>query len=96
MPKDFSIETVDHLANLSMISLTENEKIKLSNELNVIIDAVKKVSELDLKNVKSSTNPILLENIYRDDIKKNSIPTDLVLKNAHNIQNNQFKVSKIS
>jgi aspartyl-tRNA(Asn)/glutamyl-tRNA(Gln) amidotransferase subunit C len=93
--KHFNIDTIKHLADLSQVELSENEQVKLSLELNVIIDAVSKVSELDLSNVAPLNNPIELENVYRDDEIKKGLSTEEALKNAPEQQDNQFKTSKI-
>jgi aspartyl-tRNA(Asn)/glutamyl-tRNA(Gln) amidotransferase subunit C len=95
MSENFDNDIVSHLANLAQIDLTNDEKFKFSTQLNSIVDKVKKISKLDLKNVETLTNPIHLENVYRKDEIKPSISREKALKNAPQTQDNQFKVAKV-
>jgi aspartyl-tRNA(Asn)/glutamyl-tRNA(Gln) amidotransferase subunit C len=95
MSNNFDIDLITHLSKLSCIELDNFEKEKLTKELNTIISAVEKVSELELNDVIVSNNPIRLSNILRDDIPKKSISVEDALKNAPDSENDQFKVPKI-
>ncbi len=87
-----SKEEVIHVANLSRLTLTENEVGTYTEQLNSILDFMKKLNELDTTDIKPTSHAITINNAYRDDEVRESIPKDTALKNAPQKQNEQFKV----
>src|SRR5918999_222570 len=62
-----SREQVLHVAELARLALTEEEVERLGAQLNAILDAVSKVSELDLSDVPPTSHPLDLVNVWRAD-----------------------------
>lgn len=58
---------VEHVANLSRIELTEEEKEKFERDLSTILDFVGKLNEVNTENVKPLTGGTMLEHIMRKD-----------------------------
>ena len=75
-------DTVQYVANLARIKLGEGEIENLSGQLAKVLDYIDKLSELDLSNIQPTSHVLPLMNVYRDDVKKKSLPVDETLKNA--------------
>ena len=77
-----SREQVLHVANLARLALTEEEVARFTDQLDAILDAVGKVSELDLADVEPTSHPLDLVNVWRDDDPLPSLPVEDVYANA--------------
>lgn len=86
---------VEHIALLSRLSFTEEEKEKFSKQLSQILDHVEKIGELDLTGVEATSHVIDLRDIFREDDEIPSIPREAALKNAPHSEREQFKVPRI-
>lgn len=65
-----SEELLARVAELSRIRLNEEEKKKFLKQLNDILDAFRKIEEVDVENVAPSFQPIELKNSMRKDMPK--------------------------
>ena len=77
-----SREDVLHVAQLARLELTEEEVERLAGQLSAILDAVGKVSELDLADVPPTSHPLELVNVWAEDEARPSLPVDDALANA--------------
>ena len=59
-------EEVLHVAKLARLELTDDEVERLTGELSAILEAVSKVSELDLSDVPPTSHPLELVNAWAD------------------------------
>jgi aspartyl-tRNA(Asn)/glutamyl-tRNA(Gln) amidotransferase subunit C len=75
-------EQVLHVAKLAHLDLTEEEIERFGEQLSAILEAVSKVSELDLADVPPTSHPLDLVNVWRDDEPRPSLPPDDVFANA--------------
>ena len=87
-----SREQVLHVAKLARLALTEEELERLVGQLDAILDAVSKVSELDLSDVPPTSHPLDLVNVLADDEPRPSLPRDVALGNAPQPENGAFRV----
>ena len=87
-----SREQVLHVASLAHLDLTETEVEKFGEQLNAILDAVSKVSELDLSDVPPTSHPLDLVNVWRDDEPRPSLPLDRTFANAPDRERDHFRV----
>jgi len=85
-------EEVLHVAKLARLELTDDEVERLTGELSAILEAVSKVSELDLSDVPPTSHPLALVNALRDDEPHESLPLDQVFANAPAREADLFKV----
>jgi aspartyl-tRNA(Asn)/glutamyl-tRNA(Gln) amidotransferase subunit C len=85
-------EQVVHVARLARLDLTEEELERLTGQLGAILDAVSKVSELELADVPPTSHPLELVNVWADDEPHESLPLDDVLRNAPSSENGMFRV----
>jgi aspartyl-tRNA(Asn)/glutamyl-tRNA(Gln) amidotransferase subunit C len=85
-------EQVEHVARLAHLALTDDEVERLTGELGAILDAVGKVSELDLTGVEPTSHPLDLVNVARVDEPEPSLPREEALANAPDVEGGFFKV----
>ena len=87
-----SREEVLHVAKLAHLDLTDEEVEKFSEQLSAILDAVSKVSELDLSDVPPTSHPLDLVNVWREDEPGPSLSLDDVFANAPAREDDFFRV----
>jgi aspartyl-tRNA(Asn)/glutamyl-tRNA(Gln) amidotransferase subunit C len=85
-------DDVLHVAELARLALTEEEIERLLGELTAILEAVGKVSELDLTDVPPTSHPLDLENVWADDEPRPSLAVDEVFANAPAREGDFFRV----
>ncbi|KJU82223.1 Glu-tRNAGln amidotransferase, C subunit [Candidatus Magnetobacterium bavaricum] len=90
-----SQKDVHHIAALSRLSLTEEEKELFGSQLNDILLYVNKLNELDTTDVPPTSHVVPLQNIFRDDTLQQSIALDDALANAPDRTGNFYRVPKI-
>ena len=81
-----------HVARLARLDLSEAEVARLQLELSAILDAVSKVSELDLDDVPPTSHPLELVNVLRLDEPRDSLPLEDVFANAPQREADLFRV----
>jgi aspartyl-tRNA(Asn)/glutamyl-tRNA(Gln) amidotransferase subunit C len=79
---NLSRSDVEHVAHLARLGLTDDELGRLEGQLNHIVDQYSKLAELDTEAIPPTAQTIELENILRDDVARDSLPVEVVLRNA--------------
>jgi aspartyl-tRNA(Asn)/glutamyl-tRNA(Gln) amidotransferase subunit C len=87
-----SREQVLHVAELARLALTDEELERLGAQLGAILEAVGKVSELDLADVEPTSHPLDLVNVWGEDEPRPSLPLDAALANAPEREGGTFRV----
>ena len=87
-----SREQVLHVAELARLALTEDEVERFTDQLGAILEAVGKVSELELADVEPTSHPLRLVNVWRGDEPRPSLPVDEALANAPDAERGAFRV----
>ena len=87
-----SREQVLHVASLAHLDLSDEEVERLGEQLNAILEAVSKVSELDLADVPPTSHPLELVNVSRPDESRPSLPLEAVFANAPEREDDHFRV----
>lgn len=90
----FDIELTKHLAELSKLSFSGSELLKINGEMSEIINLMDTVKDFDRSSDTHELKPALYENT-RDDIVKESSPTEDIIKNAKAVKDNAFTVPKV-
>jgi aspartyl-tRNA(Asn)/glutamyl-tRNA(Gln) amidotransferase subunit C len=85
-------DEVLHVARLARLALTDDEVERLGGELNAILEAVGKVSELDLDEVEPTSHPLALVNVWAEDEPRPSLPLEEALANAPERVGDFFRV----
>ncbi|AYO31050.1 Asp-tRNA(Asn)/Glu-tRNA(Gln) amidotransferase subunit GatC [Biomaibacter acetigenes] len=88
-------ETVEHVANLARLYLSEEEKAEMTEKLNSILDYMEKLNELDTSQVQPTAHVIPIKNVFREDRIWESLPLKETLKNAPDRDENFFRVPRI-
>ena len=88
-------DVVRHLAGLARIALTEDEIVKLTGELDVILASIDKVSEVATADVRGTSHPIPLTNVYRDDVPGPTLTTAEALAGAPDHDGSRFRVTAL-
>ena len=85
-------QEVLHVARLARLALREDEVERLTRELDAILDAVSKVSELDLADVPPTSHPHDVVNVWDEDEPQPCLSADDALVNAPEREGDFFKV----
>jgi aspartyl-tRNA(Asn)/glutamyl-tRNA(Gln) amidotransferase subunit C len=87
-----SREQVLHVAKLARLALSEEEVDRFSEQLNAILEAIGKVSELDLSDVPPTSHPLALVNVVDADEPRPSLALEQALSNAPESESGAFRV----
>jgi aspartyl-tRNA(Asn)/glutamyl-tRNA(Gln) amidotransferase subunit C len=90
-----SREDVIHVAHLARLEIPEDEIDRVREELGAILEAVGKVSELDLDGVEPTSHPLDVVNVYGEDEPRPSLPREDALRNAPDPANGAFRVPAV-
>ncbi len=88
-------ETIENVANLARLNLTEQEKEKLTSDLAGILAWVDKLNELDTANVEPLSHILPVKNVFREDKVEKSYDREKILANAPSSEDGCFKVPKV-
>jgi aspartyl-tRNA(Asn)/glutamyl-tRNA(Gln) amidotransferase subunit C len=88
-------EQIQHIAVLSRLNLSEEEKDLFGSQLSSILDYVDQLNELDTRETEPTSHVMSLSNVMRDDIPASSLPREEALKNAPSHSENFYRVPKI-
>jgi aspartyl-tRNA(Asn)/glutamyl-tRNA(Gln) amidotransferase subunit C len=81
-----------HVARLARLELREDEVERLESQLNDILAAVSKVSELDLADVPATSHPLDVVNVWEEDEPRPCLPVEEALANAPEREGDFFRV----
>jgi aspartyl-tRNA(Asn)/glutamyl-tRNA(Gln) amidotransferase subunit C len=90
-----TIKDVEHIAGLARLAFTEDEKQKLTAQLNSILAYMEQLNRLDTSAVEPLSHVIELSNVCRPDVAKPGLSTEEALKNAPSKTEQFFKVPKV-
>jgi aspartyl-tRNA(Asn)/glutamyl-tRNA(Gln) amidotransferase subunit C len=85
-------EQILHVAHLARLELREEELERLGAQLNDILAAVSKVSELDLEDVPPTSHPLDVVNVWAEDEPRPCLSVEDALANAPEREGDFFKV----
>ena len=88
-----SRDQVLHVARLARLELTEEEVARMSEELSKVLDHIEKIGELgDLSAVEPTAHVTAVENVLRPDEPRPSLPREVALESAPDVDENGFRV----
>jgi aspartyl-tRNA(Asn)/glutamyl-tRNA(Gln) amidotransferase subunit C len=88
-------EDVLHVAALARLEIPEDQVDQVRDQLGAILEAVGKVSELDLAGVEPMTHPLDLVNEWAEDEPRPSLPREEALANAPDPVDGAFRVPAV-
>jgi aspartyl-tRNA(Asn)/glutamyl-tRNA(Gln) amidotransferase subunit C len=90
------IDEVKRLAQLAKIGLTDEEAALMSVDLGQIMEFVEQLQKVDVANIEPTDQVTGLVDVFRpDEVRKQSISTDELLKNAPDRNGNYIKVKRV-
>jgi aspartyl-tRNA(Asn)/glutamyl-tRNA(Gln) amidotransferase subunit C len=84
-------EEVLHVARLARLELSDDEVTRFQEQLSAILEAVSKVSELDLSDVPPTSHPLEIANAWEADELRPSLTLDEVFANAPDRDDDHFR-----
>jgi aspartyl-tRNA(Asn)/glutamyl-tRNA(Gln) amidotransferase subunit C len=92
---EISRNQVLHVAKLARLALTEEEIERFGGQLSAILEAVGKVSELDLEGVPPTSHPLDLVNVLAEDEPAPCLSRQEALANAPDTDGGFFAVPPV-
>ena len=87
--------SIEHLARLARLSVSDDEKILFANQIDSILNYMDKLNELDTGDIEPTSHVILLSNVVREDLPKDSLDREDALMNAPDKTDKFYRVPKI-
>jgi aspartyl-tRNA(Asn)/glutamyl-tRNA(Gln) amidotransferase subunit C len=84
-------EEVLHVARLARLELSEDEVTRFREQLEAILEAVSKVSELDLSDVPPTSHPLQIANAWAEDEPRPCLSLDEAFANAPDREGDLFR-----
>ena len=88
-------EQVLHVAALARLKFTPEEEEMFRTQLGDIIDLADKLNDLDVENIKPTAQVLQIQNVCREDVRKDSYPREKILANAPEQSDGCYIVPKI-
>ncbi|GAB6100008.1 Asp-tRNA(Asn)/Glu-tRNA(Gln) amidotransferase subunit GatC [Halanaerocella petrolearia] len=88
-------ETVERVAHLARLELTEEEVEEFTEQLSDILGHAEKLNELDTEDVEPMAHVLPVNNVLRDDEVRESLDREEALANAPEKEQGMFKVPQI-
>ena len=92
---DIDRATVDHVARLARLDLTDEERERMTSELGKILEHAAKIQALDLDEVEPTSHAIPIRNAMRRDETRVSLTQEQALSGAPEVEDGRFKVPSI-
>ena len=86
-----SEEDVRHVARLARLELSDADVTRFQHQLSQIIEAVSKVSELDLDGVPVTAHPLDVANAWAEDEPRDCLSLDEAFANAPDRDDDYFR-----
>ena len=90
-----SRDDVAHLARLARLELTDAELGHYAEQLDVILGAVQRVSEVAADDVEPMSHPVAISNVFRPDQQVPGLTSDQALSGAPGVEDERFRVPRI-
>ncbi len=88
-------EEVQHIAKLARLELTDEQREHYREQLSAILDYIAKLRRLDTTDVPPTAGGGLTQMILRRDESRPSLPTETLLANAPETEDDQFKIPPV-
>ena len=88
-------ETVEKIAKLARLQLSESDLEKYTGQLNNILGHIEKLNQLDTQAIEATTHAVEVANPMREDEVKVSSVIDAVLEISPDHEEHFFRVPKV-
>jgi aspartyl-tRNA(Asn)/glutamyl-tRNA(Gln) amidotransferase subunit C len=86
---------VAYVANLARMHLTDEEIARFRSQLGQVVEYVRQIQSLDTSNVEPTAHAIEIKNVRRPDSRRDSLTSDVAMRNAPQDKDDFFIVPKI-
>ncbi len=90
-----SRDDVAHLARLARLAVTDDELDVFAGQLDVILGAVARVSEVAAADIEPTSHAVPMTNVFRPDAVRPSLERAAVLAGAPSVEDEKFRVPRI-
>lgn len=90
-----TLHDVEHIARLARLSFTDQEKQRLTGELNTILEYMEQLNGLPTDHVEPLSHVIDLQNVLREDVRTPGLSREEALRNAPSHNEEFFTVPKV-
>lgn len=87
-------ETVQYVAALAKLTVSEEEKQKVAKELDHILDYIETMNGLDTEGIEPMSHVLPVKNVFREDVVVNQDNREELIKNAPMKKDGCFVVPK--
>jgi len=95
MAKQLTPDEVSRVAFLARLELSEDEKARLTTDLNGILSQFARLQELDTQDVPPTSHSLPLQNVFREDEVRPSLSREAATANAPEKRDGNFIVPQI-
>ncbi|ABK19175.1 Asp-tRNA(Asn)/Glu-tRNA(Gln) amidotransferase subunit GatC [Syntrophobacter fumaroxidans] len=95
MQEKISRDEVRHVAGLARLELSEREEMRMTEQMNRILEYMETLNELNTEGVPPTTHAIQLRNVFRADEVQPSLERRDTLANAPETDGASFVVPKV-
>ncbi len=88
-------QEVQHIAKLARLELTDEQQDLYREQLSAILDYIEKLRTLDTVDVPPTAGGGLTQMVLRPDESRPSLPTQTLLANAPQTEDDQFKIPPV-
>jgi aspartyl-tRNA(Asn)/glutamyl-tRNA(Gln) amidotransferase subunit C len=89
------VAEVEYVAKLARLSINPEDKPVMAKQLAGILDYIDKLNQLDTKKIPPTTHILQINNVYREDEVRESLPKEIALENAPDKEGPFFRVPKV-
>ena len=86
---------IEDVALLARLQLTGLEKELFTRQLDKTIEYINKLNELDTANIEPTAHVLPINNVFREDELRPSLPGDKILQNAPEREGDFYRVPRI-
>lgn len=90
-----TLEEVQHIAELARLELTPEEEERYRQQLSAILDYAARLQQLDTTGIAPTASVLPPRSVLRVDKIEPGLSTEAVLRNAPEVEQNQFRVPPV-
>jgi aspartyl-tRNA(Asn)/glutamyl-tRNA(Gln) amidotransferase subunit C len=90
-----SRETVEHVAALARLGLSDEELDRMQEQLSHNLETIEQLREVDTSRIDPTASVIALENVMRDDVARPPMTRDAALANAPRREGDHLRVPTV-
>ncbi len=93
--ENFNEKTIQKIANLARLRLTDSEAIELSSQLAKVITHFNEIAQLNTQNIEPLITPTQIDSVWRNDAVEQNLTAEEIIANAPDKLGNLFKVPPV-